>query len=44
MESGKCVRAMYIDPSMMFYAPPFLVKAEDLIPQPMAYFHGQVPA
>ncbi|MGJ7512364.1 hypothetical protein [Variovorax sp. GT1P44] len=43
LESGEFVRAMYIDPQMMFYAPPFFVKAEDLVPQAMAYYHGEVP-
>lgn len=44
LESGPFVKVIYIDPTQTFCSPPYFAKAEDLIPQPMAYYHGEVPA
>lgn len=43
MESGAFPRVSYIDPAWQWCSPPFHVKAEELTPEPMAYFHGEVP-
>lgn len=43
MESGAFPRVSYIDPAWQSCSPPFHVKAEELTPEPMAYFHGEVP-
>jgi hypothetical protein len=43
LESGSFVRVIYIDPTQTFCSPPYFAKASDLIPQPMRYYHGEVP-
>lgn len=43
MESGTFPKVAYIDPEWSWVSQSFHVKASELIPQPMAYFNGEVP-
>lgn len=43
MDGGPLPRVSYIDPTWSWCSPAFHVKAGELVPQPMAYFHGEVP-
>lgn len=43
LESGDFVRVIYIDPAWQWCSPPFFASAADLIPRPMAYYHGEIP-
>jgi hypothetical protein len=42
-EGGELPRVVYIDPSWSWCSQPFHVKASELSPLPMKYFHGEVP-
>jgi hypothetical protein len=43
MESGAHPLVSYINPSWQWCSPPIRVKAVELVPEPMVYFHGEIP-